>query len=149
MESSWAEFGWILGPSWEASWIQVGTKIGKIGVPRRCQKIIKILGTRGAAMIRCSGPLTYYNTDNTDSTDRQSKVLYAHPSGRWPDVCICFCICVLAHWCWTGLGPWQPTTRQPDNQQTRKPAKQQANRPAKHYTNEATNQQHNKQQDPK
>ena len=36
----------VLGPSREASWIQVGTKTGEIGVPRRCQKIIKILETQ-------------------------------------------------------------------------------------------------------
>ena len=33
----------ILVPSWEASWTQADTQIGKTASPRRCQKIIKIL----------------------------------------------------------------------------------------------------------
>ena len=37
--SSWIDFLSILGPFWEASWHQVGTKIKKKRVPRRVQKM--------------------------------------------------------------------------------------------------------------
>ena len=40
---SWLDFWWILGPSWEVSCAQVGTKIQENAIPRRCQKIIKNL----------------------------------------------------------------------------------------------------------
>ena len=39
LDGSWTDLGAILGPSWGASWGQVGTKIWKMGVPRRCQKM--------------------------------------------------------------------------------------------------------------
>ena len=29
LDGSWVDFWWILGPSWEVSWGQVGTKIRK------------------------------------------------------------------------------------------------------------------------
>ena len=45
-------FGGILGPTWELSWGQVGTKTGGSGVPRRSQKIIKNLETPGFARSR-------------------------------------------------------------------------------------------------
>ena len=32
------DFGAILDPKWEPKWSQVGTKIRKMRVPRRCQK---------------------------------------------------------------------------------------------------------------
>ena len=46
LDGSWVDFWWILGPSWEVSWGQVGIKIRYIGIPRRCQKIIEDLETR-------------------------------------------------------------------------------------------------------
>ena len=53
------DFGWLLdrflvdfGPKLGSSWGQVGTKIKGNGVPRRCQKIIKNLETRGYAVVR-------------------------------------------------------------------------------------------------
>ena len=46
-------FGSKLGGKLEPSWHQNQ----EIGVPRRCQKIIKILGTQGYATRRCLGPL--------------------------------------------------------------------------------------------
>ena len=42
LERFLADFGAKLGPSW----VQVGTKIGKIGVSRRCQKINKKRSTQ-------------------------------------------------------------------------------------------------------
>ena len=39
LDGSWIDFWWILGPSWEASWHQVGTKIQKMRVPRGGQKM--------------------------------------------------------------------------------------------------------------
>ena len=39
LDGSWIDFWWILGPSWEASWHQVGTNIQKMMVPRRGQKM--------------------------------------------------------------------------------------------------------------
>ena len=47
LDGSWVDFWLVLGPSWEVSWGQVGTKIQKKEVPRRCQKIITNLETRG------------------------------------------------------------------------------------------------------
>ena len=38
LDGSWTDFSSILGPSWGASWGQVGTKIWKMGAPRRCQQ---------------------------------------------------------------------------------------------------------------
>mgnify|MGYP003320390102 CR=1 FL=1 len=51
LDGSWIDFWWILGPSWEVSWGQVGIKIRENGVPRRCQKIIKNLETQGHAVV--------------------------------------------------------------------------------------------------
>ena len=39
LDGSWIDCWWIWGPSWEASWHQVGTKIQKERVPKRCQKM--------------------------------------------------------------------------------------------------------------
>ena len=39
LDGSWIDFSSILGPFWEASWHQVGTKIQKKRVPKRCQKM--------------------------------------------------------------------------------------------------------------
>ena len=39
LDGSWIDFWWILGPFWEASWHQNGTKIKKKWVPRGSQKI--------------------------------------------------------------------------------------------------------------
>ena len=39
LDGSWIDFLTILGPFWEASWHQVGTKIQKKRVPKRCQKM--------------------------------------------------------------------------------------------------------------
>ena len=39
LDGSWIDFLSILGPFWEASWHQVGTKIQKKRVPKRCQKM--------------------------------------------------------------------------------------------------------------
>ena len=64
--------------------MQVGTNFGKIGVPRWCQKKIKIMVMQWSERRRRSGPLKYCSTDNTDSTDNQSEYLLTHPSGRWP-----------------------------------------------------------------
>ena len=44
LERIWVDFG----ANWVASWIQVGTKIWKIGVPRRCQKNDRKKEARGA-----------------------------------------------------------------------------------------------------
>ena len=46
LDGSWIDFWWILAPSWGASWGQVGTKIERIRVSRRHQKIIKNHVTR-------------------------------------------------------------------------------------------------------
>ena len=39
LDGSWSDLGAIWGPSWGPSWGQVGTKIRKMGAPRRCQKM--------------------------------------------------------------------------------------------------------------
>ena len=39
LDGSWIDFYSILGPFWEASGHQVGTKIQKKRVPKRCQKM--------------------------------------------------------------------------------------------------------------
>ena len=39
LDGSWIDFYSILGPFWEASWHQNGTKIQKNRVPKRCQKM--------------------------------------------------------------------------------------------------------------
>ena len=39
LDASWIDFWWILGPFWEASWHQNGTKIQKNGAPKRCRKM--------------------------------------------------------------------------------------------------------------
>ena len=39
LDGSWIDFSSILGPFWEASWHQVGTKIKKKRVPKRGQKM--------------------------------------------------------------------------------------------------------------
>ena len=51
LDGSWIEFWKILGPSWEVSWDQVGTKIGENGLPRRCQKLITNLKPPGSAAV--------------------------------------------------------------------------------------------------
>ena len=38
LDGSWIDFWWILGPSWEASWGQVGSKIDQNGVQDEIQK---------------------------------------------------------------------------------------------------------------
>ena len=50
----------VLGPSWEPSWNQVGTKIRKNRIPKNHQKMTKKKSHRGPAMNRCCGPLKYY-----------------------------------------------------------------------------------------
>ena len=52
LDGSWVDFGKILGPSWEASWGQVGTKIRKMRVQRRCQKICRKSVTQVYASVR-------------------------------------------------------------------------------------------------
>ena len=39
LDGSWIDFLLILGPFWEASWHQVGTKIQKKRIPKRYQKM--------------------------------------------------------------------------------------------------------------
>ena len=61
---SWVDFGAKLSPSWD----QVGTRIWKIGVPRRCQKIIENLVTQWYASRPGSWPL---KTNNTTAQEHQ------------------------------------------------------------------------------
>ena len=64
LDGSWIDFWWILGPSWEASWHQVGTKIQKMRVPRGGQKMSgkkvgignQFLGPREAISQKTSPP---------------------------------------------------------------------------------------------
>ena len=65
LDVSWIDFGWIWGPSWEASWGQVGTKIQKMRVPRRGQKmsgkkVMRVI--RSKTEERGSGPLKQLKT---------------------------------------------------------------------------------------
>ena len=87
------DFGGLLERFWvdfeaklEASWGQVGTKIGENGVPRRCQKNAQNLEPQGYAPRRSPGPLEYYNTASQkvyrDSTGHQDTPLRAS-GARW------------------------------------------------------------------
>ena len=49
LDGSWIDFYSILGPFWEASWHQVGTKIKKMKGPRGHQKVYTKQGPRRAA----------------------------------------------------------------------------------------------------
>ena len=64
LEGSWIDFLTILGPFWEASWHQVGTKIKKKRVPKRYQKMSGKKGlreNRGAMRKMGRGPLKSIN----------------------------------------------------------------------------------------
>ena len=90
----WTPLGMDLVGFWREVGSQVGAKLapksGKLRAQEDVEKSSKFWSwddTRWSATHRFSGPLKSYNTDNTDkpdTTDRQSKALSTHPSGRWP-----------------------------------------------------------------
>ena len=84
LDGSWIDFWWILGPSWEASWHQVDTKIQKIRVPRGGQKMDgkKVMqvsaGATGGKRCRGGGPLRVLRTQTQrDQRDKPWGTLQA------------------------------------------------------------------------
>ena len=81
LDGSWIDFWWILGPSWEVSWGQVGTKIRQHGAARRCQKIITNLEAQGSGRKSVSWPLKTFQTQVPQGPRGQYKTLETLPLG--------------------------------------------------------------------
>ena len=99
-------FCWILGPSWEASWDQVGSKIDHKSIKERCwKKVSKLLPKKSCRRLKSYagregvGPLKSINPDLPGThlgITHSSRALKA----RWRIcICICICICVCTQGC--------------------------------------------------
>ena len=115
LDGSWTNFLSILELFWEASWHQVGTKIKKNRVPKRCQQMSgkKVMQTIQRKLERGGGPLRVLRTPTQrvlrTQLDSFQALCTTRVRGRYTYIYIYIYILIYIY-VWQHPGPRQMST---------------------------------------